>query len=99
MRSSAILFAKAYDNGLTDGLGTPLGATYFPLPNWQKPDWAMSQINLNHSFTASIIYQLPFGKSKRFGRGWKRAVECRFRRLGDYADRKSDIWFSGVHRQ
>ncbi len=60
-------FARAYDNGFTDGLGTPIGATYFPLPNWQKLDWALSQINLNHNFTASVIYDLPFGKGRRFG--------------------------------
>ena len=63
-------YARAYDNGLTDGVGTPLGATYFPLPNWQQLDWGLSQINLNQSFTASVIYQLPFGKGKRFGSNW-----------------------------
>ena len=60
-------YARAYDNGFTDGLGTLLGATYFPLPGWQNLDWALSQINLNQSFTASVIYQLPFGKGRRFG--------------------------------
>jgi hypothetical protein len=63
-------YARAYDNGFTDGLGTPLGATYYPLPNWQKLDWALSQINLNSDFTGSIVYQLPFGKGQRFGDGW-----------------------------
>jgi hypothetical protein len=67
-------YARAYDNGLTDGLGTPLGATYFPLPNWQQLDWGLSQINLNQSFTASIIYQLPFGKGRKFGGGWSTPV-------------------------
>jgi hypothetical protein len=67
-------YARTYDNGLTDGLGTPLGATYFPLPNWQNLDWALSQINLNQSFTASIIYQLPFGKGKKFGNNWNTPV-------------------------
>ncbi len=60
-------YSRAYDNGLADGLGTPYGATYFPLPNWQKLDWALSQINLNHNFTASIIYDLPFGRGKKYG--------------------------------
>ncbi|HEY3744213.1 MAG TPA: carboxypeptidase-like regulatory domain-containing protein [Bryobacteraceae bacterium] len=60
-------YARNHDNGLTDGLGTPLGATYFPLPGWQSLDWGLSQINLNHSFTASFIYELPFGKGKQFG--------------------------------
>jgi hypothetical protein len=60
-------YSKAYDNGLSDGLGTSIGATYFPLTNWQTLDWGLSQINLNHNFTASVIYDLPFGKGKRFG--------------------------------
>jgi hypothetical protein len=44
-----------------------LSAPYFPLPNWQNLDWSLSQINLNHSFTASSIYDLPFGHGKAFG--------------------------------
>ena len=60
-------YSRAYDNGFTDGLGSLTGATYFPLPNWGNLDWALSQINLNHDFTASIIYQLPFGKNRKFG--------------------------------
>ena len=67
-------YARAYDNGFTDGLGSLLGATYFPLPNWQHLDWALSQINLNHTFTASVIYQLPFGRGKRFGGSWNGAL-------------------------
>lgn len=67
-------YSHAYDNGLTDGLGTPIGAPYFPLPGWQSLDWGLSQINLNHSFTASVIYQLPFGKGRRFGGNWEGAA-------------------------
>ena len=63
-------YSQTYDNGMTDGLGTPLGATYFPLPGWQTLDWGLSQINLNHSFTGSVIYALPFGKGKRWGSSW-----------------------------
>ncbi|MBV9300838.1 MAG: carboxypeptidase regulatory-like domain-containing protein [Acidobacteriaceae bacterium] len=63
-------YASVHDNGFTDGLGSPIGALYFPLPGWQKLDWALSQINLNHDFTASVIYQLPFGKGRRFGSSW-----------------------------
>jgi hypothetical protein len=47
-----------------------LGATYFPLPGWQQLDWALSQINLNQNFIASFIYQLPFGKGRKFGTNW-----------------------------
>ena len=64
-------YSRAYDTGFTDGLGSIIGATYFPLPNWQNLDWGLSQINLNHNFTASVIYQLPFGKGQKWGNNWK----------------------------
>jgi hypothetical protein len=67
-------YSKAHDNGLTDGLGSLIGATYFPLPNWQNLDWGLSQINLNHNFTASVIYDLPFGKGKKYGSGMNGAA-------------------------
>ena len=67
-------FSHTYDNGLVDGLGSLLSAPYFPLPNWQNLDWAYSQIHLANSFTGSIIYDLPFGRGKRFGHDWNGAV-------------------------
>jgi Carboxypeptidase regulatory-like domain len=66
----AYTYSRTYDNGLTDGLGSVVSAPYFPLPNWQNLDWALSQINLNNSFTASVIYDLPFGRGKQFGGNW-----------------------------
>jgi len=63
----AYTYSKTYDNGLSDGLGSELSAPYFPLPNWQKLDWSLSQINLDQSFTGSIIYDLPFGRGRQFG--------------------------------
>jgi hypothetical protein len=63
-------YSHTYDNGLTDGLGSLLSTPYFPLPNWEKLDWAPSQIDLHNSFTASLIYDLPFGKGKKFGNDW-----------------------------
>ena len=67
-------YSRTYDNGFSDALGTTVGATYYPLPNWDKLDWALSPINLNHNFTASVIYDLPFGKSKHFGREWNQTL-------------------------
>ncbi len=67
-------YSHTYDDGLTDGLGSLLSAPYFPLPNWPKLDWGKSQINLNNNFTASVIYDLPFGKGKKFGSGWNDAT-------------------------
>src|SRR2546429_5895618 len=65
---STTLF-RSYDTGFSDGLSTPIGAPDFPLPDWGKLDWALSQTNLNNSFTASVIYDLPFGKGKKYGSG------------------------------
>jgi len=47
-----------------------LSAPYFPLPNWNKLDWGLSQINLDNNFTGSIIYDLPIGRGKKFGNDW-----------------------------
>ena len=72
----AYTYSHTYDNGLSDGLGSELSAPYFPLPNWQKLDWSLSQINLNHSFTSSVIYDLPFGKGRMFGGNWNSATDA-----------------------
>jgi hypothetical protein len=63
-------YSKTYDNGLSDGLGSLTSAPYFPLPNWQNLDWGLSQIDLANNFTASILYDLPFGHGKKFGNDW-----------------------------
>jgi Carboxypeptidase regulatory-like domain len=63
-------YARNFDSGMPDGLGTNVGAIYWPLPGTQKLDWGLSQLNINDTFTASILYELPFGKGKRFGSNW-----------------------------
>jgi len=72
----AYTYSRTYDNGLSDGLGSELSAPYFPLPNWQNLDWALSQINLDQSFTGSVIYDLPFGRGKQFGSSWNGATNA-----------------------
>jgi hypothetical protein len=66
----AYTYSRTYDNGLTDGLGSEVSAPFFPLPNWENLDWGLSQINLDSSFTGSVIYDLPFGRGKQFGSNW-----------------------------
>jgi hypothetical protein len=63
-------YSRNFDSGLTDGLGTNPGALYYPLPGFNKLDWGLSQLNLNNSFTASILYNLPFGKGRTYGGNW-----------------------------
>jgi hypothetical protein len=69
-------YSRNFDSGLTDGLGTNPGALYYPLPGFNKLDWGLSQLNLNDSFTASVIYDLPFGKGKKYGSGWSGATNA-----------------------
>jgi hypothetical protein len=77
----AYTYSRTYDNGLTDGLGSVLSAPYFPLPNWENLDWSLSQINLDQSFTGSVIYDLPFGKGRTFGSNWNTVTNTL---LGDW---------------
>jgi hypothetical protein len=69
-------WSRTFDSGMPDGLGTNPGAIYWPLPGTQKLDWGLSQLNLNDSFTASILYDLPFGKGKKFGSAWGGATNA-----------------------
>ncbi len=69
-------WSRTFDNGMPDGLGTNPGALYYPLPGTAKLDWGLSQLNLNDSFTASILYNLPFGKGRHFGSTWSGATNA-----------------------
>jgi len=71
-------YSRTFDSGFPDGLGTLPGAMYWPLPGSQKLDWSLSQLNLNNQFTASVLYDLPFGKGKRFGSSWSGAANAVF---------------------
>src|SRR2546427_1886484 len=69
-------YSRTSDSWFPDGLGTPPGATFWPLPGTQKADWALSQLHLTNQFTASILYDLPFGKGKRYGGSWSAPVNA-----------------------
>ena len=69
-------WSRTFDSGFADGLGTLPGATYWPLPGTQKADWSLSQLNVNDQFTASVLYDLPFGNGKRFGGTWHGPVNA-----------------------
>jgi len=63
-------WARTFDSGLADGDGSFAGAKYWPLPGTKRLDWGLSQLNVNDTFTASVLYDLPFGRGKRFGADW-----------------------------
>jgi hypothetical protein len=69
-------YSRNFDNGMPDGLGTNPGALYYPLPGTAKLDWGLSELNLNQQFTASVLYDLPFGKGKHWGGGWSSPVDA-----------------------
>jgi hypothetical protein len=69
-------YSRTFDSGFADGLGTFPGATYFPLPGTSRSDWALSALNLNQQFTASMTYNLPLGKGKRYGGNWNGGVNA-----------------------
>ncbi|MFZ0478313.1 MAG: hypothetical protein WAL71_04120, partial [Terriglobales bacterium] len=71
-------WSRNFDTGLTDGLGTNPGALYYPLPGTKRLDWGLSQLNLNDSFTASVLYDLPFGKGKHYGGDWNSVTDAAF---------------------
>jgi hypothetical protein len=71
-------WSRTFDSGMPDGLGTNPGAIYYPLPGSSKLDWGLSQLNLNDNFTASVLYDLPFGKGKHFGSSWSGATNAVF---------------------
>jgi Carboxypeptidase regulatory-like domain len=69
-------WSRTFDSGMPDGLGTNPGAIYYPLPGFKKLDWGLSQLNLNDNFTASILYDLPFGKGRHYGSSWSGATNA-----------------------
>ena len=84
-------YSRNFDSGLPDGLGTNPGALYWPLPGTKRLDWGLSQLNLNNSFTASILYDLPFGKGKRFGGDWGGAENAVLGNWQTDVDREGDF--------
>jgi hypothetical protein len=67
-------WSHTFDSGLPDGLGSNAYGLYWPLPGTKRLDWGLSQLNLNDVFTASVLYELPFGKGKYFGSNWSAPV-------------------------
>ena len=41
----------------------------------RRAEWSPAYFDLKHSFVASYFYELPFGKGKRFGSNWNKAVD------------------------
>lgn len=61
-------WARGFDNGLPDFQAGLYGAIYYPLPNLPKnADKGLSEIQLNSSFLASAVWNVPVGRTHKFG--------------------------------
>ena len=71
----AYTYSKGFDNGLYDDLGSLIGVPYYPLnpaPNAYPlnprgyTDKGLNVTDQTHNLSASVLYQLPFGRGKKF---------------------------------
>jgi hypothetical protein len=68
-------YSKGTDNGLYDDVSSVAGVPYFPItvadssgtPLSPHVDKGLSYTDQTHNFSASALYQLPFGHGKRWG--------------------------------
>ena len=44
-------------------------------------NYGPSDFDRTHNFTAAIVYELPFGKDKRYGTNWNGVTEALGRRV------------------
>jgi hypothetical protein len=78
-------YSKGTDNGLYDDVSSVAGIAYFPIavadssgtPLSPHVDKGLSTTDQTHNFSASALYQLPFGHGKRWGgsaKGWSEQI-------------------------
>lgn len=81
-----MLTSYTYGKALTDsvdhlstsgvGNGTDVGAFREPQnPNNRRAEYGPSEFDVTHRFVVSGVWQLPFGRSRGFGKDWSRGVD------------------------
>lgn len=63
---STYQWSKNLDNGSEDMIGWALGNEWRDYHN-RKAEYAVSSHDLPHSFVTAFVYELPFGRGKKFG--------------------------------
>ena len=63
---STYVWSKALDNGSEDLIGWTIGSMWRDSYNTNL-DYAVSTHDVPHSFATALVYQLPYGKNKRWG--------------------------------
>ena len=71
----------APDHISTSGGGAGVDTGVFREPqdgNNLRAERGPAEFDVRHRFVASYIYELPFGRGRRFGNGWNRALDLAF---------------------
>ena len=72
--SLQVSFERRYSNGLTISGGLTwskaMDATGYLNPSDTKPEHVISEFDPGHTFNVNGVYELPFGKGRRFGGSW-----------------------------
>jgi hypothetical protein len=70
-----------YSKGMSDALGffggggqTASQSAYWQNLRDKRSEWAPLFFDQTHTLTYSYVYEMPFGKNKKFGSGWHPAV-------------------------
>ena len=72
---------EAPDHISTSGGGAGVDTGVFREPqdgNNLRAERGPAEFDVRHRFVASYIYELPFGRGRRFGNGWNRALDLAF---------------------
>ena len=74
--------AYTWAHGLSDAIGyygqggqAGSQSAYWQNLYNQKAEWGPTYFDVRQNVTASFVYALPFGKDRKFGSGWNRAVD------------------------
>jgi hypothetical protein len=70
---STYVWSKALDDGSEDFIGWTIGNMWRDSYN-PKLDYAISTHDVPHSFATALVYDLPYGRGKRFGSGAPKVV-------------------------
>jgi hypothetical protein len=62
----AYTYSKALSNGLKQEITGDPGVNYFPFSPFVNADTGATATDMRHNLTISFLYDLPFGKGKRF---------------------------------
>ena len=64
-------WGRGFSNGLQQNVGNFSGIKFYPLYAPGYSDRGLADTDIQHNFSFSSLYELPFGKGKRLWGGWQ----------------------------